>query len=55
MQIIIFVLLQGENGKDELMPVMANFDAWVDGREKDSMWYVWHDPLFDTSNVEWIC
>ena len=40
----------GENGIDELRPVMANFDAWVDGREKDSMWYVWHDPLFDTSN-----
>ena len=40
------------NGFDELRPVMANFDAWVDGREKDSMWYVWHDPLFDTSGVE---
>ncbi len=40
------------NGFDELRPVMANFDAWVDGREKDSMWYAWHDPLFDTSGVE---
>ena len=45
-----FCTFKGENGKEELMPVMADFDAWVQGREKDSMWYAWHDPLFDTSN-----
>ena len=33
------------------MPIMADYDAWVEGTEKDSMWYVWHDPLFDTSNA----
>ena len=47
-----FCTFKDENGMDELAPIMANFDAWIDGREKDSMWYVWHDPLFDTSGVE---
>ena len=46
-----FCTFKGENGMDELMPIMADYDAWVEGTEKDSMWYVWHDPLFDTSNA----
>ena len=36
------------------MPIMADYDAWVEGTDEDSMWYVWHDPLFDTSNAR-IC
>jgi hypothetical protein len=39
------------NGDAELEPIMASFDSWVAGREKDSMWYAWHKPLFDTSNI----
>ena len=46
-----FCTFKGENGMDELMPIMADYDAWVEGTEEDSMWYVWHDPLFDTSNA----
>ena len=44
-----FCTFKGENGMEELAPIMASFDTWVEGTEKDSMWYVWHDPLFDTS------
>ena len=46
-----FCTFKGENGMDELMPIMADYDAWVDGTDEDSMWYIWHDPLFDTSNA----
>ena len=44
-----FCTFKGDNGMKELESIMASFDTWVEGTEKDSMWYVWHDPLFDTS------
>ncbi len=46
-----FCTFNDGKGFDELNRVMKRFDGWVAGREKDSMWYVWHDPLFDTTNI----
>ncbi len=46
-----FCTFKDENGMDELAPIMESFDAWIAGTEPDTMWYVWHDPLFDTSNA----